>query len=69
LEHKCFGDLEKRQKQLRRELEGCRREMMSKEQISREGVLCYRLEMWKRKWTCIGDSVHTLNGCNLVIEI
>jgi hypothetical protein len=49
LEHKCFGDLEKRQKQLRRELEGCRREIMSKEQLSREGVLCYRLENAEEK--------------------
>ena len=39
-----LGDLEKRAKKLKKELEFCRKREITKEQVAREGVLRYRLE-------------------------
>jgi hypothetical protein len=62
-----LGTLEKRIKELRKELELCRRGVLSGEQVAREGVLRYRLDKaeeqkdlyWKQrahvKWMTYGD--------------
>jgi hypothetical protein len=62
-----LGSLEKRIKELRKELELCRRGVLSGEQVAREGVLRYRLDKaeeqkdlyWKQhahvKWMTYGD--------------
>ena len=39
-----LGDLEKRAKKLKKELEGCRRSLLCQEKVSREAILRYRLE-------------------------
>lgn len=39
-----LGDLEKRRKSIKRELESCRRGVLNAEQISRDGVLRYMLD-------------------------
>lgn len=62
-----LGELEQRIKELKRELELCRRGVLNSEQIAREGVLRYRLDKaeeqkdlyWKQrahvKWMIFGD--------------
>jgi len=62
-----LGGLEKKVKELKRELESCRRQGVSQENICREGVLRYRLDKaqeqidlyWKQrahvKWMQFGD--------------
>lgn len=63
----ALGDMEKRRKRLQQELESCHRGVWSKENVEKEGVLCYRLEKieeqidtyWRQrahtKWMQMGD--------------
>jgi hypothetical protein len=62
-----LGDLEKRMKKLKKELEGCRRSLISQGQVAQEAILRYRLERveeqidvyWKQRahvrWLQEGD--------------
>ena len=62
-----LGDLDRRVKEVRKELESCRRGSLNQDSIAREGVLRYRLDKaeeqkdlyWKQrahvKWMVYGD--------------
>jgi hypothetical protein len=58
-----LGELEKRVKNARSELERCRRWGISQENVNREHVLRYKLERLGISCMCSGNNVLTIFGC------